>query len=97
MPASVIQKRTYCHAPPLLSDTATLNAIGHTPVVRFRHVVPKSHAGVLVKLEYFNPTSSYKDRVAKSMIEETERRGDLKPDMVVEVSIGLVPPLLDHE
>lgn len=31
-----------------------------------------------MKLEYFNPTGSYKDRMAKSIIEEAERRGDLK-------------------
>jgi len=42
-----------------------------------------------VKLEYFNPTGSYKDRMAKSIIEEAERRGDLKPGMtVVEASGG---------
>ncbi|WP_375337442.1 hypothetical protein [Rhizobium lentis] len=32
-----------------------------------------------MKLEYFNPTGSYKDRMAESIIEEAERRGDLKP------------------
>ncbi len=42
-----------------------------------------------MKLEYFNPTGSYKDRMAKSIIEEAERRGDLKPGMtVVEASGG---------
>jgi cysteine synthase len=42
-----------------------------------------------VKLEYFNPTGSYKDRMAKALIEEAERRGALKPGMtVVEASGG---------
>ncbi|AVC45453.1 MULTISPECIES: PLP-dependent cysteine synthase family protein [Rhizobium] len=66
-----------------------LNAIGNTPVVRLRRVVPDGSAQVFVKLEYFNPTGSYKDRMAKSIIEEAERRGDLKPGMtVVEASGG---------
>jgi cysteine synthase len=44
---------------------------------------------VFVKLEYFNPTGSYKDRMARSLIEEAERRGALKPGMtVVEASGG---------
>jgi cysteine synthase A len=38
---------------------------------------------VLVKLEYFNPTGSYKDRMALSMIEEAEARGTLRPGMTV--------------
>jgi cysteine synthase A len=38
---------------------------------------------VLVKLEYFNPTGSYKDRMAKAMIENAEQRGDLTPGMTV--------------
>ena len=38
---------------------------------------------MFVKLEYFNPTGSYKDRMARSMIEEAEKRGDLRPGMTV--------------
>ncbi|WP_218149812.1 pyridoxal-phosphate dependent enzyme [Variovorax sp. OV084] len=41
--------------------------MGNTPVVRLRRVVPESSASVYVKLEYFNPTGSYKDRRAKTM------------------------------
>ncbi|NLS21143.1 cysteine synthase family protein [Rhizobium sp. P40RR-XXII] len=75
-------------APPPPVKTA-LDAIGNTPVVRLRRVVPEGHAQVFVKLEYFNPTGSYKDRMARSMIEEAERRGDLRPGMtVVEASGG---------
>jgi len=52
-------------------------------------VVPDGHAAVFVKLEYFNPTGSYKDRMARTLIEEAERRGALKPGMtVVEASGG---------
>ncbi len=66
-----------------------LQAIGNTPVVRLNKVVPPACAEVLVKLEYYNPTGSYKDRMALAMIEEAEKRGDLKPGMsVVEYTGG---------
>lgn len=60
-----------------------LQAIGNTPLVRLNKVVPSNCATVLVKLEYYNPTASYKDRMALSMIEEAEKRGDLRPGMTV--------------
>ncbi len=60
-----------------------LDAIGNTPLVRLRKVMPARCADVLVKLEYFNPTGSYKDRMALAMIEEAEARGDLQPGMCV--------------
>jgi cysteine synthase A len=67
----------------LLPGPSTLDAIGNTPVVRLRKIVPPDSAEVLVKLEYFNPTGSYKDRMAQAMIEEAEARGDLRPGMTV--------------
>ena len=45
--------------------------------------MPDGSAEVLVKLEYVNPTGSYKDRMALAMIEAAERNGDLKPGMTV--------------
>ena len=60
-----------------------LHAIGNTPVVRLNKVVPPDSARVLVKLEYFSPTGSYKDRMALAMIEEAEKRGVLRPGMTV--------------
>ena len=52
-------------------------------------MVPDGSASVYVKLEYFNPTGSYKDRMAKTMVEQAEARGTLKPGMtVVEASGG---------
>ena len=60
-----------------------LDAIGNTPLVRLQKLVPADCAQVLVKLEYTNPTGSYKDRMALAMIEEAEKRGDLKPGMTV--------------
>src|SRR2546427_6126884 len=62
---------------------SVLQAIGNTPVVRLRRVVTSSMADVLVKLEYYNPTGSYKDRMALAMIEGAEARGELRPGMRV--------------
>jgi len=71
----------------ILSTPATvksaLDAIGNTPVVQLQRIVPSNHADVFVKLEYFNPTGSYKDRMALAMIEQAERRGTLKSGMTV--------------
>src|SRR6266550_492277 len=60
-----------------------LDAIGHTPLVYLQHLGPDSGARVWVKLEYYNPTGSYKDRMALSMVERAEQRGTLKPGMTV--------------
>lgn len=69
--------------------SSPLDAIGGTPLVRLRRVVPPGAARVLVKLEGGNPTGSYKDRMARSIIEAAERRGDLRPGRrVVEYSGG---------
>jgi cysteine synthase A len=73
--------------PPL--RRSLLDTIGNTPIVQLTRIVPDSHADVFVKLEYFSPTGSYKDRMAKAMIEGAERRGLLKPgDAVVEFTGG---------
>jgi cysteine synthase A len=74
-------------APPLVDSV--LQAIGRTPLVRLRRLVPSGSADVVVKLEYFNPTGSYKDRMALAMIEGAEARGALRPGMrVVEFTGG---------
>ncbi|HMJ60011.1 MAG TPA: pyridoxal-phosphate dependent enzyme, partial [Gemmatimonadales bacterium] len=60
-----------------------LDAIGNTPLARLSRVVPEGAADVYVKLEFYNPTGSYKDRMALSMIERAEQRGALRPGMTV--------------
>jgi cysteine synthase A len=68
---------------------SVLQVIGRTPVVRLRALAPPRAADVLVKLEFYNPTGSYKDRMALAMIEGAERRGVLRPGMrVVEFTGG---------
>lgn len=69
--------------------TSMLDVIGRTPMVQLGRVVPEDAADVFVKLEWFNPTGSYKDRMALAMIEEAEPRGDLRAGMtVVEYTAG---------
>jgi cystathionine beta-synthase len=68
---------------------SVLRTIGHTPLVRLRRVVPAGVAEVVVKLEYFGPGGSIKDRAALAMIEDGEARGALRAGMtVVEASAG---------
>jgi cysteine synthase A len=68
---------------------SVLKAIGRTPVLRLRKVSGPDAADVYVKLEYFNPTGSYKDRMALAMIEGAERKGVLRKGMrVVEYTGG---------
>jgi len=66
-----------------------LSAIGNTPLVRLNKVARRAAASVYMKLEYFNPTGSYKDRMALAMIEGAERDGLLKKgDSVLEYTGG---------
>jgi len=60
-----------------------LEAIGNTPLVRLNKVTRGLRSQVFIKLEYYNPTCSYKDRMALSMIEEAEREGLIKPGYTV--------------
>lgn len=56
-----------------------LEAIGNTPLVRLNRVSEPLKATLLTKVEFLNPGQSIKDRIAIKMIEEAEKRGDLKP------------------
>jgi len=68
---------------------AVLDAIGNTPLVELRHVVPRGSARVVMKLESANPTGSMKDRVARAMIDGAVRDGRLQPGgTVVEYTAG---------
>lgn len=63
----------------------TLDLIGNTPLVEVTNIEKKYDlkAKLLVKLEYFNPAGSVKDRIAKAMIEDAEEKGILKEDSVI--------------
>src|SRR5689334_7093468 len=53
--------------------------IGHTPLVRLQRMAPGGKARLLLKLEFFNPLSSVKDRIGVSMIDALEARGLIEP------------------
>ena len=63
----------------------TLGLIGNTPLVEVTNVEndQELNAKILVKLEYFNPAGSVKDRIAKAMIEDAEAKGLLKEGSVI--------------
>ena len=63
----------------------TLGLIGNTPLVEVTNVEKELglEATILVKLEYFNPAGSVKDRIAKAMIEDAEAKGILKEGSVI--------------
>jgi cysteine synthase len=66
-----------------------LDAIGHTPLVELRSIVPRDSARVVAKLESANPTGSMKDRLARTMIERAASSGRLRTGgTVVEYTAG---------
>lgn len=68
---------------------SSLELIGKTPIVKLNQIVPEGAADVYVKLEFFNPGSSVKDRIALSMVEAAEKDGRLKSgDTIVEPTSG---------
>ncbi len=66
-----------------------LDAIGNTPLVELRHIVPKGSARIVAKLESANPTGSMKDRLARNLIERAAEKGLLPSGgTVVEYTAG---------
>ena len=65
--------------------TSADQLIGATPLLQLSNIQKKENleATVLVKLEYFNPAGSVKDRIAKAMIDDAEKKGLLKPTSVI--------------
>jgi cysteinyl-tRNA synthetase len=60
-----------------------LELVGHTPIVRLNRLNPNPNVEVYLKLEYFNPGGSVKDRPALAMIEAAEASGELTPDKTI--------------
>ena len=56
-----------------------LDTIGQTPLVKLQHINPNPLATILVKLEFFNPGGSIKDRIVRYIIDDAERTGLLQP------------------
>ena len=70
-----------------------LGTIGNTPLVLLKRVVPRNHARVLVKCEFFNPLSSVKDRIGRAMIEAAEQSGRARQLALAIVSIVMGIPI----
>ena len=63
--------------------------IGNTPLLKLNRIVPEDAADVYVKLEFFNPGGSIKDRIALAMVEKAEKEGKLKAgDTIIEPTSG---------
>ena len=64
-------------------------SIGNTPLVEMKRISPNPEVRILAKLESHNPTGSIKDRIARAMIEDAERRGLIRPgDTIMEPTSG---------
>ncbi|SIS04000.1 cysteine synthase A [Peribacillus simplex] len=64
--------------------------VGQTPIVKLNRLVDETSAEVYLKLEYFNPSSSVKDRIALAMIKDAEEKGLITPgvDTIIEPTSG---------
>src|SRR5919107_665060 len=73
----------------MLVRDGIVEAIGNTPLIKLRHASGATGCTILGKAEFMNPGQSVKDRPARQMILEAEKRGELKPGgLVVEATAG---------
>jgi cystathionine beta-synthase len=81
---------TNTSAKPLLGVAESiLETIGHTPLVKLGRITRGIKSSLLAKVEYFNPGGSVKDRIAIAIVEDAERKGQLKPGgTIVEATSG---------
>lgn len=75
--------------PICVTPSGILDGIGHTPLVRLGRASEETGCDVLAKAEFLNPGGSIKDRIAKAIVEEAEKRGELEPgSTILEVTSG---------
>lgn len=73
----------------MATSSTVLEAIGNTPMAELRRIVPRNCGRVFVKLEWCNPTGGMKDRMARSVIQQAESDGRIRPGgTVVEYTGG---------
>ena len=85
------QQLVYCprRTPTCLVTSGVLDSIGHTPMIRLRKASEETGCTILAKAEFMNPGGSIKDRIARHIIIEAEKRGDLTPESsIMEVTSG---------
>src|SRR2546430_7199170 len=64
-------------------------SVGNTPLIRLQRVSEETGCDILGKAEFMNPGGSVKDRAARAIVEDAERRGELRPGgIVVEGTAG---------
>ena len=81
----------YCprQTPTCLVTSEVYDSIGHTPLIRIRSASAVTRCNVLAKAEFMNPGGSIKDRIARHIIFEAEKRGELRPgSTIMEVTSG---------
>lgn len=82
-------RRTGLDAPPLHVSGDLVEAIGETPLIDVSGLSPNPDVRILAKMESHNPTGSIKDRTARSLIDDAERRGLISPgDTIMEPTSG---------
>lgn len=70
-------------------STHIIDAIGNTPMIELKNIVPANSARIIAKMECNNPTGSMKDRMAKAVIEGAQRKGLIKQgSTIVEYTAG---------
>jgi cysteine synthase A len=75
--------------PVCLAPSGVLDSIGNTPLILMREASRETGCLIYGKAEYLNPGGSIKDRIARFIIEEAEKRGDLRPESsILEVTSG---------
>src|SRR5436305_15148651 len=71
------------------TSDGVVEAIGNTPLIRLRRASAQTGCTILGKAEFMNPGQSVKDRAARQMILEAEKRGEIRPGgLVVESTAG---------
>ena len=87
MPSRQIKSNNCKLAPVLnhdpMSSNPVLKSVGNTPLVKLQKINPNPLVEIYVKLEFFNPSGSIKDRIVKHIINDAEATGELKPGGVI--------------
>lgn len=75
--------------PTCLVTSDVLDSIGNTPLIRLRNISDETGCEIYAKAEYLNPGGSIKDRIARHIVREAEKRGELRPgSTIMEVTSG---------
>lgn len=85
------QHLVYCprQTPTCLVASEVVDSIGHTPLIRLRGASKLTRCNIFAKAEFMNPGGSIKDRIARHMVFEAEKRGELRPgSTIMEVTSG---------